>query len=389
MKFTFSSEARMVELVAKANKPLAKLNLAPVKVASVTPRKVKAYTETGKEYFYVVFDAEIELPEQITKIEGQEVVARLQHIEGLNLISRIGGFEGNLDAYREAPISCQHCNQKRFRKGSWVVVKDGKQIQIGDTCVSLYFGINVESILKTSYSVHSILDSDEYGSSAQRNYFGEFINHVVFLTSTKGFCTKKAADENGGVSTSAIAHKFCGECLSNSPYDRQEFDEFHADFAAWREKNYVGQNLAEVVLDWWMEKETPTEFEHNCKVSILAQDLRFQGLVAYATKMWYDAQRAALAPKVTAEKNESNWLGEVGEKLTLNLTVTNVRIIPGGYGDTTMITFMDDKGNVVLWYASSNPSVQVNEKVQIKGTVKKLDEFKGTKQTVLTRCSIF
>jgi hypothetical protein len=55
--FTFRSETRMNELVAKANKPLVKMGLPILIVASVTPRKVNCTTEGGQNITYVVYDA--------------------------------------------------------------------------------------------------------------------------------------------------------------------------------------------------------------------------------------------------------------------------------------------------------------------------------------------
>ena len=62
--FTYSSEARMWELVTKANKFLTKLHLGEVTILSITPRKVQISENAFQESIYgVVFDAEIAFPE--------------------------------------------------------------------------------------------------------------------------------------------------------------------------------------------------------------------------------------------------------------------------------------------------------------------------------------
>ena len=384
---TFSSIERMNELVAKANKPLAKLGIPAIQVLSTTPRKVSAGENCfGETIWQVVYDADLLMPETLCKVEGQDIVARLESIEGLNMITRIGGFDGSLDQYRNSPIACQHCNLKRKRNGSWVIVKeDGQKIQVGDTCVDLYFGVNVESILKLSHRVHGILNSDcdEDGrcSGGVREDVSMFILAVSYLTATKGFVTKKAAGE--GMSTAATAEWLSNPC-DGSDYLAKEHFSTWAAIMAWRSSNTNLGNTA-AVLDWWMERETPTEFEHNCRVAILSQSLKWKGIVAYAVKMWHDSLAKA-APVADTKANE--WIATVGEKVQIEVTVTNLRGIEGAYGTTTMLTMEDKKGNSVLWYASNNPGLQLGQTYTIKGSVKANNEFKGRKQTVLTRCKV-
>lgn len=385
--FTFSSLERMNELVAKANKPIAKLGLDPISVIDWTARKVKATTEGGGEYVYVVYDAEISIPTELVQIAGTRVIARIEQIEGLNMITRIGGkTEHNLDQYREAPIACQHCNLKRSRKGSWIcVTADGRVIQVGDTCVDLYFGINVEQILRTSYRVHSILDSDEYfGSGRTYEPVARFINLCVWAAATQGFVTRKQADLDGGSSTSQESLWLASPVIGRDA--RLEHEEKNEAATKWLTENDM-LNAYEKVVDYWIERETPAEFEHNCRVAVLSGTLRHQGLVAYAAKMWFDSvteqKRVASAPKPT-----SQYVSEIGKREVFNLTVKNLYSYDNQYGTVTMIIFADQQGNCFVWKASGNPGVTVGDTYSVKGTVKDHTEYKGTKQTLLTRCAI-
>jgi hypothetical protein len=45
----------------------------------------------------------------------------------------------------------------------------------------------------------------------------------------------------------------------------------------------------------------------------------------------------------------------------------------------------DDVGNRFTWFSSSSV-LEINTKVILKGTIKEHKEFKGQKQTVLSRC---
>jgi hypothetical protein len=398
--FTYRSESRMNELVAKANKPLVKLGLPLLVVTSVTPRKVSIVTEAGQTVHYIVYDAEITVPEELVRIAGTQVVARIENVEGLNMVTRIGGYEGNLDTYRTAAIECQHCGFKRNRKGSWIVLNtEGQQIQVGDTCVDLYFGVDVARILSTSYHVHSILDSDDWGMAggSRKDYddAAAFIATIAWIASTKGFVTKKQVAEQGwGMSSANYASYLCHPlCPIADAKERAEYYAARQEAHEWLKATYGEHSVQELVMDFWMEKDNLSEFEHNCRVSILAQSLRYEGLVAYATKIWVDTvkkaeavAKAALAP--TAPRTVSQWVATKGERIVLTLTVKNIYSYETDYGTTTMFIFNDEQGNCIVWKATSNPSMEVGQTYSIKGTVKGHTDYKGIKQTLLTRCQI-
>lgn len=387
MQFTYSSENRMNELVEKANKSLRKLGVSLITVVSVAPRKVADGMDyLGEPKYKVVYDAELAIPTELVKVGEQEVLARLENIEGLNMITRISKTEANLDEYRDAPISCAHCGYKRNRKGSWVVKSEEKGlIQIGDTCVNLYFGVDVEKILKTSHSIMSMLDSDdEYcGSGSHFNTSG-FVARVMWLTMTTGFMTQKKADETMGDSTRSTA-SFLSEPLdSMADYKtKKEYQEQNNAFYSWKNENYKDTNIFEQVLDWWMSKEEVTEFEHNCKVAVMSQNPKFLGLTAYATKLWVDANAKVAAKPVTTV---SEHVGVIKERRDFNVTVTALRAFDGAYGPTTQVAFEDEKGNQLVWWASVNPGMTLGQSYKIKATVTKHSDYKGTKQTTINRC---
>ena len=57
----------------------------------------------------------------------------------------------------------------------------------------------------------------------------------------------------------------------------------------------------------------------------------------------------------------------------------------GDYGLTTILKLADESDNILTWFASGSKSYQKGDKVSLKATIKKHDEFKGVKQTVITR----
>ncbi len=83
---------------------------------------------------------------------------------------------------------------------------------------------------------------------------------------------------------------------------------------------------------------------------------------------------------------ESNWVGEVGQKVILSVTLQKVYFIQGQW-PTILYKGITEEGNIVVFYtvASGFSDLKVGEVFSVTGTIKKLDEHKGVKQTVLNR----
>jgi hypothetical protein len=85
-------------------------------------------------------------------------------------------------------------------------------------------------------------------------------------------------------------------------------------------------------------------------------------------------------------KNSAH-LGAVGQKISGTGVVVACRQLESQWGVSTMVKIVSD-GNVLVWFASGSKDFELDKQIQWKGTVKKLEEYQGVKQTVLTRCSI-
>lgn len=98
-----------------------------------------------------------------------------------------------------------------------------------------------------------------------------------------------------------------------------------------------------------------------------------------------DASLNALLPP-----SRSEWLGEVNDKVKkLFVTLVRHNTCAGFRGGLQNIfTFEDKEGNVLTWFTSTHSEIEVGNTFYLDGTIKKLDEYKGTKQTVMTRCKL-
>lgn len=85
------------------------------------------------------------------------------------------------------------------------------------------------------------------------------------------------------------------------------------------------------------------------------------------------------------EESESEYVGSIGERLELFLTVERTIELDGAYGHSTMHIMRDDCDNLFVWTTASK-SWAAGTEHHIKGTVKDHRKYKNECQTVLTRC---
>jgi hypothetical protein len=87
-----------------------------------------------------------------------------------------------------------------------------------------------------------------------------------------------------------------------------------------------------------------------------------------------------------AEGRASEYVGEVKDRFEFEAEVLGVYGTEGYYGHTDIVKFKDEDGNLFTWFASDYTDLERGDRMTIKGTVKKHEEYRGMKQTILTRC---
>ena len=104
----------------------------------------------------------------------------------------------------------------------------------------------------------------------------------------------------------------------------------------------------------------------------------------YVAKL-QDEYKARTAPK-------TEFFGAVGQKVELVLSLERRSSYETQWGTATIYAFVDDKGRHFIWKTSTwleaMDNANAGDKFILKGTIKEHSEYKGRKQTVLTRCKI-
>lgn len=92
--------------------------------------------------------------------------------------------------------------------------------------------------------------------------------------------------------------------------------------------------------------------------------------------------RKTLAP-------ETFFYGNIKDKIQINVTLVMRRYFDTQWGTTWVYKFTDNEGHVFIW-KTSNYVDDLNEgdQIQLKGTIKEHNAYRGVNQTTVTRCKI-
>lgn len=82
----------------------------------------------------------------------------------------------------------------------------------------------------------------------------------------------------------------------------------------------------------------------------------------------------------------SEWQGEIGQKIEISVTVDRVFGFEGRFGSSFLYLLRDENGNVYKW--STAKGLEEKATYKLKATVKDHEEYKGVKQTVITRGTV-
>jgi hypothetical protein len=152
-------------------------------------------------------------------------------------------------------------------------------------------------------------------------------------------------------------------------------------------------------LAWIRDQEASNDYMHNLKTVC---DLKFNpwnriGILVslfptFNRELEIQAKKAEVEAKAKREAQVSRHMGSIGKRI--QISVQSVKCLTSwentfGYYPTTTYLYkiIDLDGNVYTWKTSTFID-EDNLPKTVVGTVKEHTEFRGVKQTALTRCKI-
>lgn len=98
-----------------------------------------------------------------------------------------------------------------------------------------------------------------------------------------------------------------------------------------------------------------------------------------------NAMRKARAEEVAATERKPEWVGEVGDRMDLDLRLQDNFSFDGKFGPTTVYKFANDDGDIFTWFTSTGVDMEKGDRRHLKFTVKSHSERNGVKENLITR----
>ena len=349
----------------------------------------------------------------LVKKDGWTVCAHIEHGDVGNIVTALNGESANPEWFH-APARCDHCNSARYRKVTYMCRHESGEIkQVGSACLKEYTGINpsvallwaeivdVDAEVKdcapedwertprtVMYDVETVigLAVDEIERHGYRKSVEpKSTKHEV----TKALKERETPSESGAAKATAIV-----EWLKEVD---KEWDNIRTE----QSKLWKAADKAEAEGDdfehdrlireyWRLERTLPGDVERNGSMIAASQYCKEKhvGTLAYMP-LAYDRymERKAKEAERKAKDAASDYVGKVKERITIQaMTAKLVTSCETYYGVSYLYKFVDEKGNVFVWWASKK--IQISDGMTLKGTVKDHSEYNGVKQTVITRCAV-
>lgn len=277
--------------------------------------------------------------------------------------------------YRTVKSICEHCKSDRQRNKT-VLLQDTNNniIQVGTTCIKDFTGIDANDTLSIYTDIHDICLTEISLDHENIGYYPKYVNTLNYLAN-------------------------CIELINDKGYKKEDKSTKVEAWELLQTEHISIKHLetAQQVIDFFKSHTFINDFCHNIKTAVTQEYTKQSGFIAYA---YIAYKKESDKEKVKAEKIvSSNHVGTIGDKIQLELTLKNKYSYEYGisaYNSITnfIYTFEDINGNVYTWKTSKwlenaeNKQYEIDDKLQLKGTIKGHTEYKDIKQTELTRCKI-
>lgn len=344
-------------------------------------------------HYVEIIDVAIEAPDTL-KLAGWEFVGTVSAIEvggkvepyvtilpGIGPDLRLKGIPTP-----EKVNWCDHCKTFRQRTDTYLV-HDGKDWkQVGSTCLKDFTGHGASEIVGYLTAIFDLpLDEDEvegmYGSAVRFYNPREVVGFAARIVAHAGYTSKAKAEEDGTESTGEAVRRF----LSCRGVEYRKMDEeYPLDDAA--------QALYDATFEAVEQSTSYNEWESDVVRLAKADGVQWRHVGILASAVILGLRKQERKAQAQA-KGESNFLGQKGERITLNVKVTLKREFDGQYGPSYLIRMLAGESDDLIWFASWSETVEAiseGDEFTIIGTVKnhELDKRTDRPTTVLTRCKV-
>lgn len=335
------------------------------------------------------------------RVQGYELVARIEHTEAGNIVNVVPGKECPESYRNEAPL-CAHCGRKRNRKDTFLLCAPNNElIQVGRNCLADFLQVDPSALVKLAEYAAWVA---QYCTPGEREFWGSGGGSP----DTRGFlaCAVASVEELGFVKSDGQypTKRDAAWRYGQAPKSEREYE-------AWRKAQPTESHYdtADRILEW--AKRIPqdaAQYEFNLKVALSLPAIgRNDGIVAsapaaYMKSLGIEAERKERARR-DAETPDAGYLAAVGTRVEFEATLLRVIDIEredSQWGGPTLYAFRTEAGHDIAWFCSGatprissfdgdqGRPVSPGDKLKLKGTVKSHQMYKNRHQTTVSRCKV-
>lgn len=304
------------------------------------------------------------------KINDYEFVAALQFDSesGRNIVNG-----SNVPEQFLTRCACDHCKTTRARVRTIVLRKGDEYIQVGNSCVKDYLGVNIDRYASYLSFWNDLEELEEDNKmmivSARPAYLVEdVLLETAWRVAKSGYVSKEKAWEWEVDATSSAVWN-----ALHSHTNHEYTDEHRASVAA--------------VVEFVNSQEEDFGYVSNLKSLINNKYVTNKNFGLLVSSFgYYSAEMRKLerekAEQVTAN---SQWIKSVGEKIKFVARPTQIYSMETQWGYSYLYRFILD-GNELIW--KTGTWLDTDIEYEVSGTIKSHNEYRGKKQTELTRCRV-
>jgi hypothetical protein len=343
--------------------------------------------KNNKSFEVELVDLEIDVE---FKFNGWSSLGMVQRKDGI--VQCYFDDPGLIKQYKDTDFHCDHCH-KNVTRNSVVVLENesGERKVVGTSCVKEFTsGLDGNLIAEVNDYIAILKIRD---SELRCLMQGEDDADVFF--ESHGFRTYDVVDIVSAAKRLIDKYGFEPSSSYNATWKfiMNEYDRTNIE------------NEAVSAIDWIKslseEESTKSSYLFNLKQIIDAEYCtgRHFGLLASLIPSYRKSEYKRLLDQNNSNNKKSEYIGNVGDKLSIKVTYLNTYTYETQFGNSNIHLFVDNDGNIFKWSTSSNLEYTIKDQsysqwhildkgaiVQLSGKIKAHDEYRGQKQTVLTRC---
>lgn len=335
--------------------------------------------------------------EGTAKIDNWECIAVLEINNHGNIIRRINTEIDIPERFKNSEDICEHCNTKRHRNNLYVIhnVETDEWKQVGGNCLNLYTnGLNMEYVTAYMNGITELEENDGVFYGGGKPYYSvkEVLSYAVEVIAKTGYFNAQ----------SNLPTKELVSWLACCRFD-EAIKEINRDLESARLMVRFNENdfykdetesVVDEIIKYYKSVEDDSEFIHNIHVMLNEEYIQSKNFgflcylpEGYARHIQKEVEKVKRAEIIA----KSEYFGEVGKRYK-DKVINAVNLITTWetqWGVTHVYKIVLEDGSTLIWKTNNGLYLDKNEEFdKISFSVKSHNEYKGEKQTEVTRCKV-